>query len=209
MPNWCMTNLIIAGNETELEGLEKLLKKWTSKEYSPSDFKSSWLGNIVLGAGFKISDDETEEFRCRGAVDWIGNVEENEQRLAYLEIEYESAWEPMIAMWYAVAEKYAPHCKVYFYAEEPGFELYQSNDTRHIFFEEDYVVDFYTDDTDNKFLRAGFENGITRYDKEDVEKMLQKVYPGKLLPEMLLLAEKEMEKLENNYLRIHTIDFIE
>ena len=174
MPNWCMTDLIIAGDKSELQRLEKLIGKWTSKEYSKSGADKMWLGNIVLGAGFKTFDEVTDGFRCRGSIDYIGEVEREEGKLYSLEIEYESAWEPMIEMWYAVTRKYAPHCHLYWYAEEPGFELYQSNDENHVFFDVEYAVTCWLED-DNKFSKAGFENGTGTYTKEDLTDMLRRV----------------------------------
>lgn len=203
MANWCMTNMIIAGEKCELRKLRALILKWTSKEYVKNGFGEPWLGNIVLGAGFMIDD-----FECRGNVLSVGSIYDLDG-LPYFEIEYESAWQPMPEMWYSVTDKYAPNCKVYWYAEEPGFELYQSNDIHHVFFSDTYAVDCYITDTENKFLKAGFENGITTYDEEGIEKILRKVYPRKLLYEMLVLAQKEMKNLEDNYLGIYAIDFVE
>lgn len=204
MANWCMTHMIVAGEESEIKKLRAFILKWTSKEYVKTAFGEQWLGNIVYGAGFSIDD-----FECRGDVLSVGDIYLLDDDLPYFDIEYESAWIPMPEMWYAVIGKYAPNCKAYWYAEEPGFELYQSNDIHHIFFSDTYAVDCYITDTENKFLKAGFENGITTYEEEDIEKILQKIYPKKFLYEMILLVQKEMESLEDNYLGIYAIDFVE
>ncbi len=207
MPNWCVTDLIIAGDKSELEKLEKLIGKWTSKEYSKSKVDKMWLGNIVLGAGFKTFDEARDGFRCRGSIVYIGEVERAEEKLYSLEIEYESAWEPMIEMWYAVIKKYTPHCRLYWYAEEPGFELYQSNDENHIFFDVEYAVTCWVKD-DNKFSKAGFENGTGTYTKEGLTDMLRKVYGEKTLDEMRLLVTKDVEEWEDEFLGIYDIEIV-
>ncbi len=202
MPNWCTTTILIAGDKYELKNLQELITKWINRGYTKHGFGKLWLGNAVLGAGFKV-----EDFECRGLFAYIGEVYESDVSL--FEFVTSTAWEPMIEMWEAIVEKYAPHSKIYWYAEEPGTELYFSNDKNHDFIKAEYAVECILDEENSDFVsKAGFINGIETYKKEDLTNALRKIYGHKSLNEMLLLVEKDTRLRGYDYFKIHKINFV-
>ena len=150
MPNWCCNCEIIAGPKEEVKKLRDLIEEWTSKNYVENGFGLEWLGNIVIGAGFTIYDDDpVNGFYCRGNLSDALEIEEGKDGEDW-ELHFQSltAGGPMPQMWYAIVAKYAPHCKYYYYSEEHGNQFYESNDIEHRFFPEEYFVDvmYYEDD---------------------------------------------------------------
>lgn len=78
---------------------------------------SKWLGFIINELG-----QDWNGFNCKGA--WYDLERRGDDTLA---ITFESAWtapEDMLAL---IAEKW-PSFKYYFYREEPGSEVYETND---------------------------------------------------------------------------------
>lgn len=149
MPNWCNNTNIIHGPREEIVPLYEKLVSWTSKNYRENDFGVGWLGNIVLGAGFSLlSEDKKDGLFCRGNVEDSFQTVEGENKYGFFQL-YEdtiwfsstTAWGPMPDMWYKILEKYAPHCRYFYLAEEPGMGIYCSNDIDHEYFSDEYVVD--------------------------------------------------------------------
>lgn len=135
MPNWCSNTIVIyEGDKPELEKLYRLITEWTSKNYMKNSFGETWLGNIVLGAGFSI-----EDYECRGEIADVFLDEED----GSLDIETETAWNPMNAMWHAVIEKFAPHCSFDSFSFEPGAAYYHVEHDSNI--ETSFGYDYYVD----------------------------------------------------------------
>ena len=135
MPNWCNNTITIyEGTKPELEKLYRLITEWTSKNYMKNSFGETWLGNIVLGAGFSIEDYEC----CGGVVDVFLDEEDGS-----LNIETETAWKPMNAMWHAVIEKFASHCSFDSFSSEPGSAYYHVEHDSNI--ETSFGYDYYVD----------------------------------------------------------------
>lgn len=137
MQNWCNNTITIyEGTKPELERLYQLITEWTSRNYMKNSFGETWLGNIVLGAGFSI-----EDYECRGEIADVFLDEED----GSLDIETETAWKPMNAMWHAVIEKFAPHCSFDSFSFEPGSAYYHVEHDSNIetSFRYDYYVDGY------------------------------------------------------------------
>lgn len=137
MPNWCGNTIAIyEGDKPELENLYRLITEWTSKNYMKNSFGETWLGNIVLGAGFPI-----EDYECRGKiVDVFLDKEDGS-----LNIETETACKPMNAMWHAIIEKFAPHCSFDSFSSEPWSSYYHVEHDSNIktSFGYDHYVDGY------------------------------------------------------------------
>lgn len=144
MPNWCY-NYITINNEDkkELEKLNNLIEEWTSKDHVENGFGLNWLGNIVGNSGIDTWDEEKHNFssgtRCRGTLVEY-NLDEEE-----LLITTETAWCPMIQMWIKILEKYSPTSSLVFDAEEPGNEIYVTNDD---YYRGLYYIDSCRDDYD-------------------------------------------------------------
>lgn len=118
MPNWCISTVSIHSNKKEIELLWNKLQEATSANPEGADFGNMWLGNLVLHVGKKWEDVD-----CRGAISWMNKTSDN-----IIDIDVESAWSPQLEPIKLMAEKYAPNASVYYTAEEPGCELYYTND---------------------------------------------------------------------------------
>ena len=188
MPNWCYTDMYIKGSKEEVKRLQELLHKWISKNQVNSPkyayLGDNWLGNVVHGAGFKTSDEAGDGYKCRGYIEYLGEVTKfkGEGNQYYIEVQYESAWYSMHEMWYAILEKYAPSCDMIWYAEEPGCAIYETNDTDELFFKGTYVVSCYLED--NTPLEKLFKTGgcIT---SAELEKKLSKILGKYSLPVLI------------------------
>ena len=170
MPNWCSNREIIVGPKDEIHSLLNKLDEWTSKNYMENDFGTGWLGNIVLGAGFNIYDDDPKNgFSCRGSLNDNFEIEDfpNESRITFGSL---TAWAPMPEMWYAIIKKYAPHCKYYYASEEPGNEVYETNDAEGKFFPETIFVDVFYNDEENapEVIKKHFPESSYEYSMTDV-----------------------------------------
>lgn len=173
MPNWCDTQYCILGPRKEICSLKKHIEEFTSKEFSPSDFKEKWLGNIAIGAGL-----DWEKIPCRGTLDRIDAWYPRNKDDAELQIDTTSAWSPTEELFFKVAAKYAPHCKVYYLAVEPGVELYMTNDAAKTVFTEEFYVDshFATADSDlEKALRNFFGDGLTSWRRDELGDVLDEI----------------------------------
>lgn len=132
MPNWCITNITI--KHENVNTFEKLLDDWTAKNYCENEFGLSWLGNILGNSGVDFMDEETEKFsvRCRGRIcEYYVDGSE-------LLITTETAWDPMLKMWYKIIDHYLPGAELIYTAEEPGMGVYQTSDPA---LEDCYLID--------------------------------------------------------------------
>ena len=125
MPNWCDTVITInSGDEDRLKEFDKLLDKWTSKNYMENGFGLNWLGNVVGNSGIGTVDENSDsDLRCRGS---ILSKELYGDRLTVIT---ETAWNPMLKMWTKLLEKYLPDAELTYTAEECGNGFYSTNDT--------------------------------------------------------------------------------
>lgn len=132
MPNWCYTNITIYHNDEEkLKAFYDKIEEWRSKPFKENDFDKysmGWLGNIVGNAGLaewkKVGEREgfVPNISCRGS---IQTFELHGNRI---NINTETAWCPMMQMWQKLCDKYLPDAEIFYMAEEPGCELFETND---------------------------------------------------------------------------------
>ena len=168
MPNWCKTVYFFTGNPSELNSLYTKIKDWTSEEKHPSDFGATWLGNIAIGAGLN-----GEEISCRGTLDSL-NVEEQDGQ-PVLRLETETAWVPMNELWNALLQKIGNHCCYFYFAEEPGLAVYETNDTEKAYFDADYIIDACWESHNHEEFQEYFEEGLHGWTSHDLKTILQEL----------------------------------
>ena len=174
MPNWCYTNIVINHhNKTKLEELSKKIIEWSHKDFCDNGFHDGWLGNIVGNSGIANPLDKDSP-RCRGTLTSI--YYEHEQ----INISTETAWAPMMQMWVMLCNKYLPDADIWFSAEEPGCELFESNDP-------DVIGKYYIDiweppeefENEESMWDAGedvaidFLQRVLKTDEKDINKLLE------------------------------------
>jgi hypothetical protein len=131
MANTCITSYRIVGRKNEINDLyEKLLKLRKMKEPL---VENGW-GILWLGCLITILDGNWKDVHCRGR---ISDFDLDDDVLI---IYTETAWAEMSEVRYFL-EKVYPGLKIYYYEEEPGSEIYQTNDKHGHFFTQKYVFD--------------------------------------------------------------------
>jgi hypothetical protein len=184
MPNWCYS--VITINHTDKSKLQEFyekLEKWLKTPYAENGFDQysmGWLGNIVGNSGISkhVKKGDTEEFepyiRCRGS------VEDMKFEDGQITINTETAWSPCLKMFSKVCDKYLPDAEILFEAEEPGVELYISNDPCVV---GTYTIDVYDEPPEHcKDLTSDYylsEKGVRdilqkafQTDEEDINKLI-------------------------------------
>ena len=131
MPNWCLTNYTIVGDEKDVDKLYNLMRNLEDMKtpLTPNDFGSDWLGCLVVALGEKW-----QEHHCRGY--WL-NLERNNGTITF---DTETAWCPQNEVFKLLTEKF-PSLKYYYYAEEPGCCIYETNDAEGEYYPDRFYVD--------------------------------------------------------------------
>ena len=130
MPNWCTTEYKCVGDLNEVKALHKVLKYIDKRKTSivTNDFGKWWLGNLVTKLGGKWQD-----YPCRGKIlsySLDGDV---------LLITQMTAWCEQEGVRRLIQEKF-PSIKVYYRVEEPGCEVFYTNDNTGRYFPEIYFL---------------------------------------------------------------------
>ncbi len=160
MPNWCDSRFKITGTDKGmvmkfcvdmtkatggLGGLseeERGYKDSTGKKCVTAE---DWFGNLYLAAGYTMEEIEKGGMHARGfettvTLDEVGGS-------PCVCITANMAWNPPIdEMRRMIKEKYDNKLKLYYWAEEPGMEIYLSNDPTGEYFDAAYVIDYDTVD---------------------------------------------------------------
>lgn len=133
MPNWCDTTYKCVGDPKEVRSLYKIIEQNAKRKTSrvKNGFGSLWQGCIIDCLGF-----DWEKYRCRGEIidyQLDGNV---------LTIYQNTAWCEQEGFRECIEKKY-PSIKVYYQEEEPGCEVYCTNDSTGKYFPDRYFLDNY------------------------------------------------------------------
>ena len=124
MPNLCDTTYKCVGDLKDVRSLYKIIKA-NDKRKTPrikSSFGTLWLGCIINALGF-----EWEKHRCRGKIlDY--QLEDN-----VLTISQETAWCEQEGFRECIEKKYLS-IKVYYQEQEPGCDVFYTNDNSGIYF---------------------------------------------------------------------------
>ena len=135
MPNWCDTTYKCVGDPKEVRLLHKAIKANDKRKTSrvPNGFGRLWLGNIIDQLG-----GDWEKYRCRGEItDYY--LEPDGTMLTIYQC---TAWCEQEGFRQLIEEKF-PSIKVYYREEEPGCEVYYTNDDTGDYFPERYFLDSY------------------------------------------------------------------
>lgn len=131
MPNWCYTSYRIVGKAEEVNELYAKIQQLQNME---KPLLENGFGNLWLGCLVTILGGDWEKVYCRGSIADFSLDD------GILSIETETAWGEMDEVRYFI-EKVYPSLKIYYYEEEPGCEIYQTNDKHGHFFSERYIFD--------------------------------------------------------------------
>ena len=193
MPNWCSTAYAIEGNANEIQDLYKLMKKLEDMEVPsvPNGFGTSWLGCLVdaLGADW-------QSVRCRGSWSCL-ELEED-----VLKFSTETAWCPCNEVLDLVREKF-PSLRYYYMTEEPGMEIYETNDDAGIYFPDRYYLDVCT--PEEEYYNEYFT------ELQDVFRWLEDEFghPVKSVDDIEALDSQWREKNDGSFCIFHEFNVVE
>lgn len=205
MPNWCTNHLVLVGDNKEINQLNDLLTELENKKESfiPNGFGVNWLGCLVNALG-----GNWEKIRCRG--EWYGHhIEDpsesltNDPNKGELHIWIQYAWcacEEVIKF----LEQCYPNMQIYYYAEETGCEVYETNDIEGIYFPERYAMTYYIEGDELEYDTQLFDtleealNWVSGIAGVKVEK----------LEDLETLNAKLEEIDEFNYCNLHEINLV-
>ena len=142
MPNWNTTDYTLYGNKENIKRLYTDLKKTVdidrTKESKPFTFlgNSYWLGYIKKS----LLPDVEEELPARGEISYIEEeIEDHDNDMASLKLTTETAWVACSELMDKIAEKY--DLQLFYYSEEPGCGIFETNDVEGQFYSFRYMVD--------------------------------------------------------------------
>lgn len=142
MPNWNTTDYTLYGNKENIKRLYTDLKKTVdidrTKESKPFTFlgNSYWLGYIKKS----LLPDVEEELPARGEISYIEEeIEDHDNDMASLKLTTETAWVACSELMDKIAEKY--DLQLFYYSEEPGCGIFETNDVQGQFYSFRYMVD--------------------------------------------------------------------
>lgn len=142
MPNWNTTDYTLFGYKENIKRLYTDLKKTVdidrTKESKPFTFlgNSYWLGYIKKS----LLPEVEEELPARGELSYIEEeIEDHDNDMASLKLTTETAWVACSELMDKIAEKY--DLQIFYYSEEPGCGIFETNDTEGQFYSFRYMVD--------------------------------------------------------------------
>ena len=154
MPNWAYTSYRIVGKKEEVQDLYSKIQQLQNMEepLEPNGFGNLWLGCLVT-----ILGGDWNKIYCRGHI-----IDYSLDDDSIMSIDTESAWSEMQEVRQFIQQNY-PSLEIFYYEEEPGWGIYQTNDHDKRFFSFRYILDDlegdgpeYYDDTDS-LLKAASE----------------------------------------------------
>lgn len=142
MPNWNTTDYTLYGNKDNIKRLYTDLKNTVdidrTKESKPFTFLSNsyWLGYIKKS----LLPEVEEELPVRGEIFYIEeDIEDHDNDMASLKLTTETAWVACSELMDKIAGKY--DLQLFYYSEEPGCEIFETNDLEGQFYSFRYMVD--------------------------------------------------------------------
>lgn len=127
MPNWTSTNYVIEGNKKTLQKIHEAIKHPTVKEGGDSN----WEGNVL----YTLNPDwDEKQYRyMRGFIGEANMIDDT------LRISADEAW--CVTNFSDALADLFDDIVIYWIAEEPGMEIYQTNDRDGKYFSDRYFVD--------------------------------------------------------------------
>ncbi len=170
MPNWCSSWITISRPAEEggvfvlYDKIQSWIKEGTKIENS---WGNDWLG-LLVEKGLDMDPTSEKSYECRGAFYDLNLSKDGDE----MTVNTETAWAPMMDLWFEICRKYIPGSQILYDAEEPGCGLYVTNNSDH---EGTYYIDSWNDDIESIMF-------ATEHDVRDVVERLQK---GKISREKL------------------------
>ena len=131
MPNWAYSSYRIVGKAEEVQDLYSKLQQLENMQ---EPLVENGFGNLWLGCLVTILGGDWNDIYCRGKIIDFSLDD------GILSIETETAWSEMQEVRQFIQSVY-PSLKIFYYEEEPGWGIYQTNDHEKRFFPFRYILD--------------------------------------------------------------------
>jgi len=192
MANWASTSYRIEGSKEDLEKVYNVIDEFMSERRKPVEVDASneWEGNIVRALG--ATDEQMKNNYLRGF------IEEYEMDGDIIRIEAEEAWGT--TDFRHVLAQLMPELTIYYIVEEPGCEVYATNDAEGKYFPERFYVDAYV-------------NGDYQSEYFDTEEQAM-TYVANLLGKQEVSKNElenwnECHEEDDNFIYIHEFEIVE
>lgn len=192
MANWASTSYRIEGSKEDLEKVYNVIDEFMSERRKPVqvDASNEWEGNIIRALG--ATDEQMKNNYLRGF------IEEYEMDGDIIRIEAEEAWGTTDFRY--VLAQLMPELTIYYIVEEPGCEVYATNDAEGKYFPERFYVDAYV-------------NGDYQSEYFDTEEQAM-TYVANLLGKQEVSKNElenwnECHEEDDNFIYIHEFEIIE
>lgn len=192
MANWASTSYRIEGSKENLEKVYNVIDEFMSERRKPVqvDASNEWEGNIIRALG--ATDEQMKNNYLRGF------IEEYEMDGDIIRIEAEEAWGT--TDFRHVLAQLMPELTIYYIVEEPGCEVYATNDAEGKYFPERFYVDAYV-------------NGDYQSEYFDTEEQAM-TYVANLLGKQEVSKNElenwnECHEEDDNFIYIHEFEIVE
>lgn len=192
MANWASTSYRIEGSKENLEKVYNVIDEFMSERRKPVqvDASNEWEGNIIRALG--ATDEQMKNNYLRGF------IEEYEMDGDIIRIEAEEAWGTTDFRY--VLAQLMPELTIYYIVEEPGCEVYATNDAEGKYFPERFYVDAYV-------------NGDYQSEYFDTEEQAM-TYVANLLGKQEVSKNElenwnECHEEDDNFIYIHEFEIVE
>lgn len=152
MANWATVQYVIEGSKEDLFKIDDAIGIDLEKDV--------WEGNVLTSLG--MSQEEVNDYSLRGFIQ--DSFQEHE---TVLKIYAEEAWN--LTEFKDCLKKLFPNITIYWYIEEPGYEIYETNDIEGKYFSDRFILFAETNDPeyfeseDRLFEYLKKESGINDY----------------------------------------------
>ncbi|MCF0185151.1 MAG: hypothetical protein HUJ98_01520 [Bacteroidaceae bacterium] len=189
MPNWCFSSYVIKGEPKEISSLYNTMNELDDERKGSlvkNDFGETWLGNLVVALG-----EDWQKVYCRGS--WSNLTLMSDTELSY---DTETAWDRCKEVDDLLKKKF-PSIQIFYIVEEPGMEIYYTNDTDCAYFTAVHVVES--------------EDGIDEFvEYEDAKDRIEEIIGRELsADDDLDDALQDWAEANDTYASYHKFDIIE
>lgn len=142
MPNWNTTTYRVTGDKEKCADLYKKIESLNNMKESlcPNDFGKLWCRNLVHLLGGDENDGEN--LYCRGRITDFILLGDGD-----LMLYVESAWGELNQFRHFIEEKFKG-IKIYHISEEPGMEIFTTNDKEGKYFPERFYLEICDEEND-------------------------------------------------------------
>lgn len=184
MANWAYVNYVVKDSK---ENLKKIYDAITT---ALSEGNDDWEGNVLMLLG--MSKEDVDKYSLRGSINYLDEVDFEEGEVESISFSAEEAWSTT-EFCNALSDLFSG-IKVFWYCEEPGNEVYETNDSDGEYFSAKYVVE--------EVINGWTEDYYYPESEQELFRILSEATDGKVTD------WKSLEKFnedEDNYFNIHDI----